>query len=82
MKLSELVNYMNLLDVMSTVGTAQQADQDLVKITHVISSSAIQLEQFSAVMTQRQNQVTDALRQYESDLVTLKHTLRELITIT
>jgi len=71
---------MNLLDAMSTVGTAQQADQDLAKITHVISSSAIQLEQFSAVLTQRQNQVADTLRQYESDLVTLKHTLRELIT--
>ncbi len=81
MRLSELVNYMNLLDAMSTVGTAQQADQDLAKITHVISSSAIQLEQFGAVLTQRQNQVADALRQYESDLVTLKHTLRELITI-
>ena len=49
MKLSELVNYMNLLDVMSTVGTAQQADQDLAKITHVVSSSAIQLEQFSMI---------------------------------
>jgi len=82
MKLSELVNYMNLLDTMSTVSTAQQADQDLAKITHVISSSAIQLEQFSAVLTQRQNHVADALRQYESDLVTLKHTLRELITTT
>ena len=82
MRLSELVNYMNLLDAMSTVNTAQQADQDLAKITHVISSSAIQLEQFGAVLTQRQNQVADALRQYESDLVTLKHTLRELITTT
>ena len=82
MRLSELVNYMNLLDAMSTVSTAQQADQDLAKITHVVSSSAIQLEQFSAVLTQRQNQVADALRQYESDLVTLKHTLRELITTT
>ena len=82
MRLSELVNYMNLLDVMSTVGTAQQADQDLAKITHAVSSSAIQLEQFSAMLTQRQNQVADALHQYESDLVTLKHTLRELITTT
>ena len=82
MRLSELVNYMNLLDVMSAVSTAQQADQDLAKITHVVSSSAIQLEQFSSMLTQRQNQVADALRQYESDLVTLKHTLRELITTT
>jgi SAM-dependent methyltransferase len=82
MKLSELVNYMNLLDAMSTVGTAQQADQDLAKITHVVSSSAIQLEDFSAMLTQRQNQVADALQQYESDLATLKHTLGELITTT
>jgi len=82
MRLSELVNYMNLLDAMSTVSTAQQTDQDLAKITHVVSSSAIQLEQFSDMLTQRQNQVADALRQYESDLVTLKHTLGELITTT
>ena len=82
MRLSELVNYMNLLDAMSTVNTAQQADQDRAKITHVISSSAIQLEQFSSMLTQRQNQVADALQQYESDLVNLKHTLRELITAT
>ena len=82
MRLSELVNYMNLLDAMSTVSTAQQTDQDLAKITHVISSSAIQLEQFSDMLTQRQNQVADALRQYESDLVNLKHTLRELIATT
>ena len=82
MRLSELVNYMNLLDAMSTVSTVQKTDQDLDKITHVVSSSAIQLEQFSDMLTQRQNQVIDALRQYESDLVTLKHTLRELITTT
>ena len=82
MKLSELVNYMNLLDALSAEDTARQADQDLAKITHVVSSSAIQLEDFSAMLGQRQNQVADALRQYESDLVTLKHTLRELIATT
>ena len=82
MKLSELVNYMNLLDALSAEDTARQADQDLAKITHVVSSSAIQLEDFSAVLGQRQNQVAEALRQYESGLVTLKHTLRELIATT
>ena len=79
MRLSELVNYMNLLDTMSAMDTARQADQDLSKITHVVSASAIQLEQFSSMLAQRQNQVTDALRQYESDLDTLKHTLRQQI---
>lgn len=82
MRLSELVNYMNLLDDLSTVSTAQQADQDLARITHVVSSSAIQLEQFSDVLARRQTEVSAALQQYESDLVKLKHTLRELITTT
>jgi hypothetical protein len=82
MKLSDLVNYMNLLDVMSIVGTAQQADQDLSKITHIVSSSAIQLEQFSAVLTQRQSEIVVALSQYESDLIALKQALRELIATT
>ena len=82
MRLSELVNYMNLLDVMSAFNTAQQADQDLSKITHVVSASAIQLEQFSTVLVQRQTEVADALRQYESDLDALKQALRELIAVT
>ena len=82
MRLSELVNYMNLLDMMSAVNTAQQADQDLSKITHVVSDSAIQLEQFSTVLVQRQTEVVAALRQYESDLDVLKQALRELIAVT
>ena len=82
MKLSELVNYMNLLNVMSVANTAQQTDRDLAKITHVVSASAIQLEQFSTVLARRQTEVADSLRQYESDLDTLKQTLRELITVT
>jgi hypothetical protein len=80
MRLSELVNYMNLLDTMSAVDTAQQANQDLSKITHVVSASAIQLEQFSAMLAQRQTEVATCLKQYESDLDTLKQALRELIT--
>jgi SAM-dependent methyltransferase len=82
MKLSELVNYMNQLDVLSTVNTAQQTDQDLSKITHMVSTSAIQLEQFSTELARRQTEVADSLRQYESDLDTFKQTLRELITVT
>jgi hypothetical protein len=79
MRLSELVNYMNLLDTMSAVDTSRQADQDLSKITHVVSASAIQLEQFSTILAQRQTEVADCLKQYESDLDNLKQALRELI---
>jgi hypothetical protein len=82
MRLSDLVNYMNLLDDRSTVDTARQSDLELSKITHVVSSSAIQLEQFSAVLAQRQSEVAVALNQYESDLDELKHALRNLITTT
>jgi len=82
MRLSDLVNYMNLLDDKSTVDTARQSDLELSKITHVVSSSAIQLEQFSAVLAQRQAEVAVALNQYESDLDKLKHALRNLITTT
>ena len=82
MRLSDLVNYMNLLESMSVMDTARQTDQVLDKITHVVSTSAIQLEQFSAVLAQRQTEVASALTQYESDLVALKHTLRELIATT
>jgi SAM-dependent methyltransferase len=73
---------MNLLDDRSTVDTARQSDLELSKITHVVSSSAIQLEQFSAVLAQRQSEVAVALNQYESDLDELKHALRNLITTT
>jgi hypothetical protein len=82
MKLSELVNYMNLLDSISTVETARQCNLDLGQITHVVSNSAIQLEQFGAVLTQRQTEVVVALRQYESDLIELKQALREMIATT
>jgi len=82
MRLSDLVNYMNLLESMSVMDTTRQTDQVLDKITHVVSTSAIQLEQFSAVLAQRQTEVASALTQYESDLVALKHTLRELIATT
>jgi hypothetical protein len=82
MRLSDLVNYMNLLDDKSTVDTARQSDLELSKITHVVSSSAIQLEQFSSVLAQRQAEVAVALNQYESDLDELKHALRNLITTT
>ena len=82
MRLSELVNYKNLLDTMSAVSTARQADLDLEKITHVVSTADIQLEQFSTVLTQRQTEVVVALYQFESDLVALKQHLSELITTT
>ena len=82
MRLSELVNFMNLLDSMSAVDTAQQADQDLSKITQVVSSSTIQLEQFSVALAQRQSEVAVALGRYEADLTELKFNLRELIATT
>jgi len=82
MRLSELVNYKNLLDTMSAVSTARQADLDLEKITHVVSTADIQLEQFGTVLTQRQTEVVVALDQFESDLMSLKQHLSELITTT
>jgi hypothetical protein len=82
MKLSELVNYINQLDTLSTKDTAQRVDIELSKITHVVSSSSIQLEQFHTLLAQRQTEIDVALSQYESDLTALKHTLRELIATT
>jgi SAM-dependent methyltransferase len=83
MKLSDLVNYMNLLESMSTVkDTAEQVHQDLSKITHVVSNSAIQLDKFSDLLAQRQTEVAVAMGRYELDLESLKQALRDLIAVT
>ena len=82
MRLSDLVNYLNLLDSMSSTSTLVQTDQNLENITHVVSNSNIQLDQFSALLAQRHTEVIVALNQYESDLEALKQALRKLISTT
>lgn len=82
MKLSELVNYRCELDAMSSVLTARKADMELEKITHLVESQQIQLEEFAQQLQQRQQNIQQAFSLFEADLARLKLELKQLIETT
>lgn len=82
MKLSELVNYKNLLDTLSTDSTVRMVDKELEKITHTVEIQNTRITNFSDILQHKRQLVIDSLDSFEQDLQKLKDEIRELIVQT
>lgn len=82
MKLSELVNYKNELDTLSTSSIARTVDKELEKITHTVEIQNTQIANFSTVLQHGRAQVANSLDAFEQDLHNLKVEVKELISQT
>lgn len=82
MKLSELVNYRNLLDAMSARPIARTSDQEIEKITHLVSTQQIQLAEFGSHLEQRRQDIAQTFEAFEQELQALKLEIKNLIDAT
>jgi SAM-dependent methyltransferase len=82
MKLSELVNYRNLLDAMSAVPVKKSADDEMQKITHLVSTQQVQISEFAQRLEQHQQGIHSAFDTFEKELIQLKSELKQLIETT
>ena len=82
MKLSELVNFRSQLELMSMMSMRRDTDIEVEKITHTVSTSRIQMEEFAKRLQEKQSLISQAFGAFESDLDALKMALDELISTT
>jgi len=79
MKLSELVNYRCELEQMSTLALSRNADINLEKITHLVDTQSVQLEEFSKQLQLQKQNVNLAFTEFETELNSFKLELKKLI---
>jgi SAM-dependent methyltransferase len=82
MKLSELVNYRNLLDAMSTEPVKKSADDEIQKVTHLVETQPVQIAEFTQRLEQQRQGIQLAFDAFEKDLIQLKSELAQLIETT
>jgi SAM-dependent methyltransferase len=82
MKLSDLVNYRNELDSMSTGLLSRNVDLEIEKITHLVNNQNLQLHDFGKKLNEKQANIQDAFNNFENYLNDLKHQLHQLIQST
>ena len=82
MKLSKLVNYHCELEAMSTAELSRYSDINLEKITHLVDSQSIQVEEFSKRLHQQKQKVNLAFADFEQELNQLKKEIKKLIETT
>jgi SAM-dependent methyltransferase len=79
MKLSDLVNYRCELEAMSTVALSREVDLNIEKITHLVETQPIQVEEFSSTLQLQKQGIRQSFVNFEKDLTQLKSKLNELI---
>jgi len=72
MKLSELVNYRNQLDELSTIPTLQTANFDLNRVRHFIEASPEVMESITHDIDNHYSKIQQAFSEFELDLNNLK----------
>lgn len=82
MKLSELVNYRNALETMSSHAVQKSVDNNLGQIDYLIRNQSTKIGNFDQQLQQRRADIEQAFDSYESVLTQLKLELRQLIETT
>jgi hypothetical protein len=67
---------------MSMMSMRRDTDIEVEKITHTVSTSRIQMEEFAKRLQEKQSLISQAFGAFESDLDALKMALDELISTT
>jgi len=81
MKLSDLVNYKNILDEMSVMTLEKNTQIEISKITNIVQTQSIQIEDSAQLLKKRQQQVSESFLSFEQELQALKHQLKQQIEI-
>jgi SAM-dependent methyltransferase len=81
MKLSNLVNYKNILDEMSVIALEKNTQIEISKITNIVQTQSIQIENFTQLLEKQQRQICESFLSFEKDLVKLKDELKQQIAI-
>jgi SAM-dependent methyltransferase len=79
MKLSDLVNYKNVIDNMSVLSLEKTLHMEISKITNVVDSQSIQIQDFAVSLENKQQQIRKSFLEFENELDALKHELAEQI---
>jgi SAM-dependent methyltransferase len=80
MKLSELVNYYNELDKLSTVPVVNSVESELAKISCLIDQQKVQFDQLSNELELKHSQIKNQFEDYEQILNKFKHEFKQLIS--
>jgi hypothetical protein len=81
MKLSDLVNYKNVIDNMSVLSLEKTMQMEISKITNVVESQSIQIQDFAGSLEKKQQQINKSFLEFENELDALKNQLAEQIRI-
>lgn len=79
MKLSDLVNYKNMLDATSVESFKRSADINIERITHLVSTQNIQIAEFATQLQNSRLEIQRSFECFEQDLDSLKKQLQQLI---
>ena len=79
MKLSELVDYLNLLDRNELATDYHAAVRKFQEISHVIENHAVQIEHYGSVFTDKINYIAQEFEHAQSALDSLKDSVRKQI---
>lgn len=82
MKLSNLVNYRCELEAMSTLELSRNTDINIEKITHLVDTQSVKLEEFAQRLHNQKQNIQQAFGDFEKDLTALKLELNKLIETT
>jgi hypothetical protein len=81
MKLSELVAYKNMLDVLSAKPVQREVELELGKITHLVETQGIQLGNFKQQIFEQCNAIHAEIDKFENQINLLKQELKTQIEI-
>jgi SAM-dependent methyltransferase len=79
MKLSDLVNYKNIIDEMSVMALEKTTQIEISKITNIVQTQPIQIQEFAQLLGKKQQQISESFLSFEQELAALKDQLKQQI---
>jgi hypothetical protein len=79
MKLSDLVNYKNIIDDMSVLALEKNTQIEISKIINAIQTQNIQVEKFGKLLDEKQQKISESFLDFEQQLFELRSQLKQQI---
>ena len=79
MNLSQLIAYRNYLEKTGASLVGESANRDLDKITHLVQTNIVQIEQFTEQITAQQKNIQKDFEQFQQLLTQLNQEINTLI---
>lgn len=80
MKLSQLINYRNQLDALTSKPIKRSCNSELEKITYIVENHFMQFSNLTTVLKQNQQQINESFDQFEKNFEILKQELNDAIS--